>query len=33
MTLERSRMLKGVDRPNTTPIGRDRKFRDLRVLL
>ena len=26
-------MLQGVDRPNTTPIGQDRKFRDLRVLL
>ena len=26
-------MLHGVDRPNTTPIGQDRKFRDLRVLL
>ena len=25
--------LQGVDRPNTTPIGQDRKFRDLRVLL
>ena len=26
-------MLQVVDRPNTTPIGQDRKFRDLRVLL
>ena len=26
-------MLQGADRPNTTPIGQDRKFRDLRVLL
>jgi len=26
-------MLEGVDRPNTTPIGQDRKFGDLRVLL
>ena len=26
-------LLHGVDRPNTTPIGQDRKFRDLRVLL
>ena len=25
--------LQGVDKPNTTPIGQDRKFRDLRVLL
>ena len=26
-------MLHGVDRPNTTPIGQDRKLRKLRVLL
>ena len=28
-----SLMFQGVDRPNTTPIGQDRKFKDLRALL
>ena len=31
--LQTSVMLHGVNKPNTTPIGQDRKFRDLRVLL
>ena len=28
-----SKMFQAVDRPNVTPIGQDRKFKDLRALL